>query len=75
MTITHIYGTSRFTKEKKTLVLNDFLLVPSTSKNLLSIQFGRDNHVFLEFDCHIVTFRNVDTREVLLEEVKVDGRY
>lgn len=51
-------GMSKFTHKNRVFHLNDIFLIPSTSKNLLSVyQLCCDNHVFIEFDCHKVLRR------------------
>jgi histone deacetylase 1/2 len=59
------------------LKLNDLLLVPNISKNLLSVsKFAQDNNVFFEFHPHFCYVKSQDTKHILLEgTVGSDGLY
>jgi len=50
-----------------TFKLNKLLIVPSISKNLLSVsQFAKDNYVFFEFHPHLCLVKSQVTNKVLL---------
>lgn len=69
-------GMSKFTHKNRVFHLNDIFLIPSTSKNLLSVyQLCCDNHVFIEFDCHKVKVKDAGTKEVLLGGIHENGLY
>lgn len=62
MTISHT-GYSSFFYGQRKLILNDMLLIPSASKNLIYVhQFCHVNGVILEFDCQMVRVKDIDTR-------------
>lgn len=73
MGITHT-GSSKFSKEQREFAMNDLLLIPTASKNLLSIhQFWLENRVFLEFDCQHVKVKDVDIKQ--MQGVQKHGFY
>lgn len=75
MVITHT-RVSEFSDQHKSYVLNDLLLVPFASKNLMSIyQFCFDNDVFLEFNCQNVKVQDVATKKVLMTGAQRNGLY
>lgn len=57
--------------------LNNMLLVPSITKNLVSVsKFTKDNHVFFEFHSDYCCVKSQGSKEVLLEgTVREDGFY
>jgi histone deacetylase 1/2 len=60
----------------KSLHLKDVLLVPHTTKNLVSIhRFTRDNHVFVEFHPFYFYVKDQATRRVLLKGRCIRGLY
>lgn len=75
MLISHS-GKSGFSSGQRIFMLNDLLLVPTASKNLLSVyQFFIDTNVFLEFDSLSVRVKDVVTKEMLLEGNQENGLY
>lgn len=60
-------GTSSFCSNSPSFILNDFLLVPSATKNLLSINhFCIDNGVCLRYDSQKVHVRDIHTEKILM---------
>jgi histone deacetylase 1/2 len=59
------------------LKLNDMLLVPDISKNLLSVsKFAKDNNVIFEFHPYYCYVKSQDSRQILLQgTVGADGLY
>lgn len=58
------------------LKLNDILVIPDSSRNLLSVnQICKDNNVYVEFDKQKVRVCNKETREVLAKGKEEDGLY
>ncbi|KAE8710348.1 L-ascorbate oxidase-like protein [Hibiscus syriacus] len=69
-------GQSSLVTSTRSLRLNDLQLVPSISKNLVSVsKLARDNKVFLEFHARRCVIRDEDTKAVLLEGREKDGLY
>lgn len=61
---------------QKELILDNMLLVPSASKNLLSVQrLCADNNVYLEFDEQKVRVRETASRKIVAEGREADGLY
>lgn len=73
-------GSSTFTSPTHphiTLSLNNLLLVPSITKNLVSVsQFAKDNRVYFEFHADCCFVKSKDSNQVLLKgAVGQDGLY
>ncbi|KAK2420319.1 putative mitochondrial protein [Trifolium repens] len=73
-------GSMCFTSQtnlKTSLTLNNLLLVPSITKNLMSVsKFAQDNNVFFEFHPTLCFVKSQATSEVLLHgTVGADGLY
>jgi histone deacetylase 1/2 len=64
-------------KPHTSLALNDLLLVPTITKNLVSVsKFARDNKVFFEFHSTHCFVKSQATSEILLKgTVGIDGLY
>lgn len=62
-------------KPSISVALNDMLLVPNITKNLVSVsKFARDNHIFFEFHANYCCMKSQGTKEVLLEGIlREDG--
>jgi len=75
--ISHIGSASLSSATHSTsLRLNDLLLVPDITKNLLSVsKFSRDNNVFFIFYPHSGYVVHQDTKQVLLQGTLKDGLY
>ncbi|MCH82949.1 retrovirus-related Pol polyprotein from transposon TNT 1-94, partial [Trifolium medium] len=79
LSISH-FGSSSFSSPLKPnvqLILHNLLLVPTITKNLLSVsQFAKDNSVYFEFHSDICLVKSQGTNEVLLQgTVGPDGLY
>lgn len=77
--ITSIGSTSFQSSHKPyiTLTLNNLLLVPKITKNLISVnQFARDNQVYFEFHPDICLVKSQATSDILLQgALGKDGLY
>jgi len=75
--ISHIgYASLSSATHSTSLRLNDLLLVPDITKNLLSVsKFSRDNNVFFIFYPHSCYVVHQDTKQVLLQGTLKDGLY
>lgn len=69
-------GRSIVRSKNQSFVLQDILLMPSTTRNLLSVnKFSNDNRVALHFDSQRVQVKDADTNDVLLEGKAREGLY
>lgn len=68
---------SHFHPNDVALKLNDLLLVPSITKNLVSVsKFAKDNNVYFEFHCsHCFVKCQVSNNVLLKGQVGLDGLY
>lgn len=69
-------GSSTFNCKDKILHVKNLLHIPSTLKNLLSVQkFSKDNNVSFEFDMSKVLVKDKNTHEVLMKGGTKNGLY
>lgn len=69
-------GRSIFKSENRSFILKDLLLVPTVTRNLLSVnKFCIDNDVSLRFDSQKVQVRDRATDDLLIEGTVNDGSY
>lgn len=74
MPIIHMRLVIIYKTDQQFLILNDIVVIPSASKNLLSIQrLCSENHVIIRFDAQKVEIKERESGRIILEGSSRDG--